>query len=121
MSKLFELFVLGKLRIAFGAHVHFQFKADGSNYLDFLVDHPEHKLVVDAKYKPYGSNNVSTEDIRQIAGYARHKEVYSKLNDQPPYPLINCLVVYPSMDAKTENDQPPYPLINCLPYPQIDS
>lgn len=95
MSKLFELYVLGKLRQRYGQYVQYQFAADKGNYLDYLVDHPERKMVVDAKYKLYDNEKVSIQDIRQIAGYARHEKVYEKL-DLKGNELIDCLIIYPS-------------------------
>ena len=55
-------------------------------------------MVVDAKYKPqYADKKINKEDIRQIAGYARLKEVYDIL--KVDYTKnIDCLIIYPNLN-----------------------
>jgi 5-methylcytosine-specific restriction enzyme subunit McrC len=97
MSKLFELYVFSKLKERFTKHKEVTYHKT-FNYLepDFIVKTNDGvtKMVVDAKYKPqYQYGNISTEDIRQISGYARLKKVYEFLgfdNDK----IIDCLIIY---------------------------
>jgi 5-methylcytosine-specific restriction enzyme subunit McrC len=97
MSKLFELYVLGILKDEFGGKVTYHFK-DYGNELDYLLNTDEHKMVIDAKYKPrYSRNYLDSEqhnDIRQLSGYARLNSVYShlKLADSKNIP---CLIIFP--------------------------
>lgn len=106
MSKLFELFVFKKLRDAFPLrgevtyHKHF-------NYLepDYILKSKDgsFKLIVDAKYKPqYEEGNISTEDIRQVSGYARMKSVYDFLNIKDHNTTIDCLIIYSNQNALEE-------------------
>lgn len=104
MSKLFELYVLGKLKeaIAFKAVI---FQAKGQfGYLDFLRTVPGCELVIDAKYKlDYKQGKYNIDDIRQISAYARDRGILRKL---PAYERgqlstsVNCLIIYP--DDKCE-------------------
>lgn len=101
MTKLFELYVLGLLKARFKGvnEVMFQHSdMSGRNILDYLLNTPEYKMVVDAKYKTSYQlpdlDEYRTYDMRQISGYARLKEVSDKLgvkeNEQ-----IDCLIIYP--------------------------
>ena len=99
MSKLFELYVLGKLKEA----IEFKsiiFQAKGQyGYLDFLRTTTGNELVIDAKYKlDYKNGRYNIDDIRQISAYARDKGI---LRNMPAYKenqlntLIDCLIIYP--------------------------
>jgi 5-methylcytosine-specific restriction enzyme subunit McrC len=82
MSKLFELYVYGKLKKLFSKPgeltYHDNFK--GGKQTDILVRAEGYKCVVDCKYKPrYENQEPSLADKRQLAGYARLKSVFNKL------------------------------------------
>jgi len=118
MSKLFELYVLGKLKevIEFKNIV---FQAKGQyGYLDFLRTTSGNELIIDAKYKldyKYGKYNI--DDIRQISGYARDKGILNRMSSYKSRTLnslVKCIIIYPddscemSIDAtKTFN----YPIV----------
>jgi 5-methylcytosine-specific restriction enzyme subunit McrC len=102
MSKLFELYVLTKLK---QANLNISYQESG-NYgeVDFLEQ--SGKIIIDTKYKKIydGENqNYKIEDIRQISGYARDKGLLKKLygkdvelkNIVPP-----CLIIYPDKNGK---------------------
>lgn len=98
MAKLFELFVLSKLRTAFGKDdVIYQFQA-GKRYVDYLV--VSRQVVVDAKYKSSYKSKLNIEDVRQIAAYARHKAVIERLGlfKEAEMGNTNCLVIYPDQE-----------------------
>lgn len=103
MSKLFELYVLQKLKEKFleKSEVMYQPSINGW-YPDYLIRsaNGEIKLVVDAKYKNYSKQgkSISIEDIRQVAGYARMTGVYKVLGleDQTSRNII-CLIIYPDL------------------------
>jgi 5-methylcytosine-specific restriction enzyme subunit McrC len=95
MSKLFEIYVLALLKERFNSAVKYHFRAKG-NELDYLLKTAEYSVVIDAKYKIlYRENNEwDIDNIRQISGYARLRDVYSKL-DKPYTEILDCLIIYP--------------------------
>lgn len=101
MAYLFELYVLGLLRDQFGskAILYGEAHAKGNYGLpDFLLPGLE-PWIIDAKYKPrYQRNQYLIEDIRQLSGYARDKEVLTKLgiaSAAQETAVVRCLLVYP--------------------------
>lgn len=103
MPKLFELYVYKKLQEQFGGRgeVLYHFIADYTE-LDFLLNTPEYKMVIDAKYKPIYEDSRVIDDIRQVSGYARLTEVYKKLGLENSNELIDCLIIYPSLEENKE-------------------
>ena len=99
MPKLFELYVYKKLQEKFGdrEEVLYHFIADYTE-LDFLLNTSEYKMVIDAKYKPIYEDSRVIDDIRQVSGYARLTEVYKKLGLKDSNELIDCLIIYPSLE-----------------------
>lgn len=98
MSRLFEIYVLGLLKDAYGSDVHFQFEADVNNHLDYLLNAGDEKLVIDAKYKPKYIKTKGKEetDIRQLSGYARLQKVYKELYGNEDFDkIIPGLIIYP--------------------------
>ena len=101
MPKLFELYVYKKLQEQFGREaVTYHLTADYTE-LDFLLNTPEYKMVIDAKYKPIYEDSRVIDDIRQVSGYARLERVYQKLGLKDSNELIDCLIIYPSLDEDT--------------------
>ena len=103
MPKLFELYVYKKLQEQFGGRgeVLYHFIADYTE-LDFLLNTSEYKMVIDAKYKPIYEDSRVIDDIRQVSGYARLTEVYKKLGLENSNELIDCLIIYPSLEENKE-------------------
>lgn len=100
MSCLFELYVLAKLRDRFNDGVKYHFKRQW-NELDYLVNTPGYKVVVDAKYKLRYSHTYGIDDLRQVSGYARLSAVSEELGKSNEE-LIDCLIVYPDQKAGVE-------------------
>ena len=102
MSKLFELYVFSKLKERFTMRNEVTYhKIFNRLEPDYIVksNDGKYKMVVDAKYKPrYMDGNISTEDIRQISGYARLKKVYDFL-EIDTNGIIDCLVIYSNQNA----------------------
>jgi len=96
MSKLFELYVLGLLKDRFQNNVEFQHKYYG-NELDYLLNDKDFQMVIDAKYKLKYINGKNDDDIRQVSGYARLKNVYRALNKKQGE-IIDCLIIYPDQE-----------------------
>ena len=103
MPKLFELYVYKKLQEKFGGReeVLYHFIADYTE-LDFLLNTPEYKMVIDAKYKPIYEDSRVIDDIRQVSGYARLTKVYEKLDLENSNQLIDCLIIYPSLEENKD-------------------
>lgn len=110
MPKLFELYVLGLLKERFGSQIQFQAKGNYGEP-DFLLVNQFEKMVIDTKYKKIYQNNdrYNSDDIRQIAGYARDKKIlqclgYSK--DEMQNAVVDCLIIYP--DQNFDENLPEY-------------
>lgn len=98
MPKLFELYVYVKLQEQFGREaVTYHLTADYTE-LDFLLNTPTQKMVIDAKYKPVYEDSRVIDDIRQVSGYARLEKVYKRLGLEDSNELIDCLIIYPSLE-----------------------
>ena len=102
MPKLFELYVYKKLQEQFGGReeVLYHFIADYTE-LDFLLNTPKYKMVIDAKYKPIYEDSRVIDDIRQVSGYARLEAVYNEFKIEENK-LIDCLIIYPSLEENKE-------------------
>ncbi len=101
MSKLFELYTLGLLKDRFQNQVKFQHKHYG-NELDFLLNSSDYQMVIDAKYKLEYMNGSYNDDIRQVSGYARLRNVYTELNKKQGE-IIDCLIIYPDQENGFDN------------------
>ncbi|ALC96523.1 restriction endonuclease [Capnocytophaga sp. oral taxon 323] len=102
MPKLFELYVYKKLQEQFGSRgeVYYHFTGDYTE-LDFLLNTPEYKMVIDAKYKTVYEDSRVIDDIRQVSAYARLERVYKALKIDGDR-LIDCLIIYPSFEQNTD-------------------
>jgi hypothetical protein len=106
MSKLFELYVYSKLRAVFTGRKEVQYH-EKAHYqeLDYLLKPTEwaEPYVIDAKYKPrYGERGgITTDDAREVSGYARLSRVYCKLDlDADAVAPIKCLIIYPDQEQE---------------------
>lgn len=102
MSKLFELYVLKKLRDSFGKKVEYHFTTYG-NEVDYLLNLDSLKMVIDAKYIPGWKSKVNHDNVRQLSGYARLRAVQERLGytkDQAK--LLDCLIIYPNITTETK-------------------
>jgi 5-methylcytosine-specific restriction enzyme subunit McrC len=107
MSKLFELYVLGKLIDKFPSHGEVIYNKH-YNFLipDYLIKSKDGKckMVVDAKYKPrYDIKEIEKEDLRQVAGYARLLKVYEELGITDLKESIECLIIFSNQNSQNEN------------------
>ena len=69
---------------------------------DFLYADEEHPLIQDTKYKPrYGTGTFDKDDVRQLAGYARDREVLKRLGvyetEEQDSAVVPCVIIYPEM------------------------
>lgn len=82
MSKLFELYVFGKLKEVFKEPqaITYHDKYLGGKETDILIKVEGYKCVVECKYKPrYENGTIDLGDKRQLAAYVRMKSVYKRL------------------------------------------
>lgn len=97
MPILFELYVLHLLRNRYGKEeIGYQKRtSDGRNILDFIKLND--KLIIDSKYKKAWEEGESTDNIRQLSGYARHLQVrHSFLQCYDTHFVCPCLILYPN-------------------------
>lgn len=96
MSKLFELYVLGKLKEN-GLKPVFQHECEDKTMPDFLI--PDKGMVIDAKYKTSYQENYNykkhIDDIRQLSTYARENSVIAKVGEE-----AICVFAYPTTEAQ---------------------
>lgn len=100
MSLLYEHYVLGALRKAYGRKILYQANVT-TGKPDFLYVDEERPLILDTKYKPrYGTGTFDVDDIRQLAGYARDRKVLKKLGIQDQetqdVEVVPCVIIYPT-------------------------
>ncbi len=89
MSLLYEHYVLGLLREAYGEKIKYQAKGY-TGYPDFICYDP--KLVMDTKYIPrFQQGGIDIAIARQLAGYARDRKLFRL----PASEVIPCIVIYP--------------------------
>lgn len=100
MSKLFELYLLRKLRREYGRDEIYYQKMIGGRYPDYLLKPKDGApMVIDAKYKPkYHTGSVRFEDIGQVSAYSRMNGIH-KILDVELRDTIPCLIVYAHPDC----------------------
>lgn len=98
MSLLFELYVYGHLKKAYGHQIHHHLSTHGSE-IDFVKFDEE--LIIDTKYIPQWENKVYHDNVRQLSGYARSLSLRKRIlnRELDDTTIINCLVVYPNKDG----------------------
>ena len=105
MSLLYEHYVLGALRKAYGPKILYQENV-ATGKPDFLYVDEERPLILDTKYKPrYGAETFDAgdvlDDIRQLAGYARDRKVLKMLGIQEAEgqdsAVVPCVIIYPEV------------------------
>lgn len=96
MAMLYEHYVLGLLREAYGTKIRYQVHGH-TGYPDFVCYSPQ--VVLDTKYIPrFGHGSIDTYIVRQLSGYSRDKWIF------PAKPEVNipCVIIYP-VEGEVEN------------------
>jgi 5-methylcytosine-specific restriction enzyme subunit McrC len=114
MSLLYEHYVLGALRKAYGSKILYQANMT-TGKPDFLYDDEERPLILDTKYKPrYGTGTFDKDDVRQLAGYARDRKVLKRLGiqeaEEQDSAVVPCVIIYPETrgeDVKFDKTRSP--------------
>jgi 5-methylcytosine-specific restriction enzyme subunit McrC len=111
MSKLFELYILKKLKENFkGDKIYYQQTVYAMQRPDYLLktSKPGFAYIIDAKYKPrYHESSVGYEDIRQVSGYGRINRIHDILG-VPKGEEIKCLIIYANQLCDKELKFYPY-------------
>ena len=109
MSLLYEHYVLGALRKAYGPKILYQANVT-TGKPDFLYVDEERPLILDTKYKPrYSAGTFDVDDVRQLAGYARDRKALKKLGiqdaEEQDSAVVPCVIIYPeARDVDVEFD-----------------
>ena len=114
MSLLYEHYVLGALRKAYGPKIIYQVNVT-TGKPDFLYVDEERPLILDTKYKRiYSEGKFEKDDVRQLAGYARDRKVLKKLGIQEAEDqnsaIVPCVIIYPEArgaDVKFDGSRSP--------------
>ena len=93
MSRLYEMYVLSKLREEYGQEILFQVSGYGKSKADYV--HTGENLILDAKYKLQYEKGIELEDIREISGYARDRKILKTMGADDKDKEVKCVVVYP--------------------------
>lgn len=89
MAMLYEHYVLGLLREAYGSMIHYQVRGH-TGYPDFVCYSPQ--MVLDTKYIPrFEHGSLDTYIVRQLSGYGRDKWIFPT----KPNANIPCVIIYP--------------------------
>ncbi len=109
MSLLYEHYVLGLLREAYGReNIKYQFEGKDEEKPDFLYCSEEDKAILDAKYKPAYKTKDKLADISQLSGYGRDltilKELgFNEINESTPVQDVPCIIIYPAEGEDMNN------------------
>lgn len=96
MAMLYEHYVLGLLREAYGSKIHYQVHGH-TGYPDFVCYSPQ--VVWDTKYIPrFGHGSIDTYIVRQLSGYSRDKWIFPSKPDTN----VPCVIIYP-VEGEVEN------------------
>lgn len=97
MPLLFETYILGLLTEKYGSGIKYHISTHG-NEIDF--GKPDEQMIIDTKYIYHWDDMVNHDNIRQLSGYARNKQIRRKLlgyvNETD---ILPCMILYPSVDG----------------------
>lgn len=108
MSLLYEHYVYGLLREAYGKKISYQYKGE-TGYPDFLYCSSGFRAILDTKYIPkYEAALLDNYVIRQLSGYSRDLPILKKLgykdiDEESPVPNVPCIIIYPKDGDDVKN------------------
>lgn len=108
MSLLYEHYVYGLLREAYGKRISYQYKGE-TGYPDFLHCSSGFRAILDTKYIPkYEAALLDNYVIRQLSGYSRDLPILKKLgykdiDEESPVPNVPCIIIYPKDGDDVKN------------------
>lgn len=108
MSLLYEHYVYGLLREAYGKRISYQYKGE-TGYPDFLYCSSGFRAILDTKYiHKYEAALLDNYVIRQLSGYSRDLPILKKLgykdiDEESPVPNVPCIIIYPKDGDDVKN------------------
>lgn len=108
MSLLYEHYVYGLLREAYGKRISYQYKGE-TGYPDFLYCSSGFRAILDTKYIPkYEAALLDNYVIRQLSGYSRDLPIlkkfgYKDIDEESPVPNVPCIIIYPKDGDDVKN------------------
>lgn len=108
MSLLYEHYVYGLLREAYGNRILYQCEGE-TGFPDFLYCSSGFRAILDTKYIPkYETASLNNYVIRQLSGYSRDLPILKKLgykdiDEESPVPNVPCIIIYPKVGDDVKN------------------
>lgn len=108
MSLLYEHYVYGLLREAYGNRILYQCEGE-TGFPDFLYCSSGFRAILDTKYIPkYETASLDNYVIRQLSGYSRDLPILKKLgykdiDEDSPIPNVPCIIIYPKDGDDVKN------------------
>lgn len=108
MSLLYEHYVYGLLREAYGNRILYQCEGE-TGFPDFLYCSSGFRAILDTKYIPkYETASLDNYVIRQLSGYSRDLPILKKLgykdiDEESPVPNVPCIIIYPKDGDDVKN------------------
>lgn len=108
MSLLYEHYVYGLLREAYGNRILYQCEGE-TGFPDFLYCSSGFRAILDTKYIPkYEATSLDNNVIRQLSGYSRDLPILKKLgykdiDEDSPIPNVPCIIIYPKDGDDVKN------------------
>lgn len=108
MSLLYEHYVYGLLREAYGNRIFYQCEGE-TGFPDFLYCSSCFRAILDTKYIPkYETASLDNYVIRQLSGYSRDLPILEKLgykdiHEDSPIPNVPCIIIYPKDGDDVKN------------------
>lgn len=108
MSLLYEHYVYGLLREAYGNRILYQCEGE-TGFPDFLYCSSGFRAIPDTKYIPkYETASLDNYVIRQLSGYSRDLPILKKLgykdiDEESPVPNVPCIIIYPKVGDDVKN------------------
>lgn len=98
MPVLFERYVYALLDEVYGKSILYQIgtRADRPDFLK-----PDEHLIIDAKYITGWKDNINTDNVRQLSGYARSIGIRHRLHISDENAVCPCMIIYPDVNGIT--------------------
>lgn len=96
MPMLFERYIYALLDEAYDKSIQYQ-TGTRADRPDFLK--PDEHLIIDAKYITGWKDNINSDNVRQLSGYARSKGIRHRLLLSDDKTVCPCMIIYPDANG----------------------